>query len=384
MRDLTVLVNAGPWLPVPPRGYGGIENVIATLVPELRARGVRVLLAGVASSRLSAEEHVTVFDDGMFGHIQSPYNRTMGIPHAHLQGVLRRLGRGGVDLVHDHMEVTGLATLNAAGGAVPPVLHTLHWDLRKHPHFYGSFQGNGRVFVNGVSESQLRRAPRALRAHSVGHVHLATPLAVDADRRPAPAKGEHVVLLGRITEVKGVHVAARVCRRLGIPLILAGPVNGIETEEELGAALDDPAHPRHDAPDVRYYAEQVRPHVDGDLVRWIGTVEGEERDTLLATARAALFPILWAEPGGTAVVEALSCGAPVVGFARGCLPELVHHGRTGLLCEDEEEFTELLRRVDEIDPAECRKEAALRFTPGTMAERYIELYDRVLSRAARA
>ena len=33
---MKVLMNAGPWLPVPPHGYGGIENVIATLVPELR------------------------------------------------------------------------------------------------------------------------------------------------------------------------------------------------------------------------------------------------------------------------------------------------------------------------------------------------------------
>jgi hypothetical protein len=32
----TVLMNAGPWLPVPPDGYGGIENVVAALVPELR------------------------------------------------------------------------------------------------------------------------------------------------------------------------------------------------------------------------------------------------------------------------------------------------------------------------------------------------------------
>jgi hypothetical protein len=37
---LTVLINAGPWLPVPPPDYGGIENVLATLIPELRSRGV--------------------------------------------------------------------------------------------------------------------------------------------------------------------------------------------------------------------------------------------------------------------------------------------------------------------------------------------------------
>ena len=53
---LTVLMNAGPWLPVPPPDYGGIENVVATLVPELRARGHRVVLATVGESTLDVDE----------------------------------------------------------------------------------------------------------------------------------------------------------------------------------------------------------------------------------------------------------------------------------------------------------------------------------------
>ncbi|GAA3744258.1 glycosyltransferase involved in cell wall biosynthesis [Spinactinospora alkalitolerans] len=385
MRDLTVLVNAGPWLPVPPDGYGGIENVVAALVPELRARGVRVVLATTGSSTLPADEYLSVFPDGQYAHIQSPYNQVMGIAHAHVRAVLERLRRrGDVHLVHDHMEVVGPAVLTAAGSDIPPVLHTLHWDLGKHPDFYAGFAGNGRVFVNGVSASQLERAPAALRAHSAGHAHLATPLAVDADRRGGPAKRPHFAAVGRITALKGTHIAARTCRRLGLPLVLAGPVNGIDSAEELERVLADRGDPRHGAPDVRYYAEQVRPHVDGDLVRWVGTVAGAELEELLATARAALFPVQWAEPGGTAVVEALACGAPAVGFARGCLPELVRHGRTGLLARTEEEFEAALHRTAEIDPADCRKEAAARFTPAVMAERYLELYERVLSGAGGA
>ena len=48
-------MNAGPWLAVPPAGYGGIESVVATLVPELRALGVRVVLATVAASTVEAD-----------------------------------------------------------------------------------------------------------------------------------------------------------------------------------------------------------------------------------------------------------------------------------------------------------------------------------------
>ncbi|MEU5949966.1 glycosyltransferase [Micromonospora sp. NPDC047465] len=377
--SLTVLMNAGPWLSVPPPGYGGIENVIATLVPELRRLGVRVVLASVDSSTLPVDEKLSVFPDGQFHALQRPYNQVCGISQAHLNGVVRALhSRDDIDLVHDHVEAVGLATLAAMGPDAPPVLHTLHWDLAKHPALYGNLDGGDRVRVNGVSASQLARAPRALREHSVGHVHLSTPLAVDADRRPGAEKGDYLVVLGRINPGKGQDLGARLAHRVGVPLVLAGPVGPYHRPEDLAAAGDE----ARQNPDVRFFYDEVAPHVDGDLVRWVGTVAGQERDDLLAGARASLFPLRWEEPGGTAVVESLALGTPVVATARGCLPELIEHGRTGLLTTDEDELADLLLAASLLDPDECRREAAARFTPAVMAEQYVGLYERVRHHAA--
>jgi glycosyltransferase involved in cell wall biosynthesis len=380
---MTVLINAGPWLAVPPPGYGGIENVLAALIPELRRRGVRVVLATVGASTLPVDEQISVFPDGRFADLQRPYNRVMGIAAGHLHRVVTELNqRTDIDLVHDHQEAFGPTVLSALGKAGPPVLHTLHWDLGKHPELYGGFDGGGSLWVNGVSFAQLTTAPPALRAHSVGHVHLATPLAVDADRRPTPEKAGHLVVLARITAYKGQDVAARIAHRIGRDLVLAGPVGPFHRPEDLARA-DGDAHA--DNPDVRYWRERVAPLVDGQRVRWVGTVLGPERDELLATADAALFPIDWSEPGGTAVTEALALGTPVVGYRRGCLPELVEHGRTGLLVDpgDEQALAEAALAARELDPRECRREAARRFTPARMADRYLRLYDRVLTRSRR-
>lgn len=372
--SLTVLMNAGPWLSVPPPGYGGIENVIATLVPELRRLGVRVVLASVGSSTLPVDEQVSVFADGQFAALQRPYNQVCGIAQAHLAGVVRELhSRDDIDLVHDHVEAVGLATLAAMGPSGPPTLHTLHWDLAKHPALYGGLDGGDRVRVNGVSASQLARAPLALQEHSVGHVHLSTPLAVDADRQRRPEKGDHLLILGRINPGKGQDVGARLAHRVGFPLVLAGPVGPYHRPADLAAAGDE----ARQNPDVRFFLDEVAPHVDGDLVRWVGTVAGQERDDLLASARASLFPLRWEEPGGTAVVESLALGTPVLATARGCLPELIEHGRTGLLTTDEEELADLVLSAELLDPDECRRVAAQRFTPAVMAERYVELYERV-------
>jgi glycosyltransferase involved in cell wall biosynthesis len=372
--SLTVLMNAGPWLSVPPPGYGGIENVIATLVPELRRLGVRVVLASVGTSTLPVDERISTFDDGQFQSLQRPYNQVCGIAQAHLGGVVRTLReRHDIDLVHDHVEAVGLATLAAMGPGSTPALHTLHWDLAKHPELYGQLDGGDRVRVNGVSAAQLDRAPRALREHSIGYVHLATPLAVDADRRPPVDKGDHVVVLGRITPGKGQNVAARLAHEAGFPLVLAGPVGPYHRPEELAGAGDD----ARQNPDVRFWQEQVAPFVDGVRVRWVGTVAGQARDDLVATARVALFPLRWEEPGGTAVVESLALGTPVVACAKGCLPELIEQGRTGLLTGDEDELADLVLAAARLDGDECRREAARRFTPAVMAERYVDLYERV-------
>jgi glycosyltransferase involved in cell wall biosynthesis len=371
---MKVLVNSGPWLTVPPPGYGGIENVVATLVPELRARGVHVVLASVGASTLEVDELISVYADGQFTELQKPYNQVMGIAHAHQARVVAELrARDDIDLVHDHLEVVGPAVLSALDGRTgcPPVLHTLHWDLRKHPDFYGVFPSS--IAVNGVSESQLARAPEALRAASLGAIHLATPL---AGREPAVTRGAHFVVMGRICRLKGQHVAARLCQKLGLPLVLAGPVSGRDTQAELDVVAQNPDHPLHGHPDVRYHLDQVSRYLDGDLVRWVGAVGGADRDRLYASARAALFPLQWDEPGGTAVVEALALGVPPVGLRRGCLPEIVDHGRTGFLADSEEELAEWVLRVDEIDPEECRREARRRFSPSVMADRYLELYER--------
>lgn len=374
----TVLVNAGPWLPVPPDGYGGIENVIAALVPELRNRGIRVVLATVASSALPADERLAPFPDGRFEVLQRPYNQVSGVAHAHMHSVLRALrGRDDIDLVHDHMEVTGLAVLSAAAlaPAAPPVLHTLHWDLAKHADFYGGLDAGARVRVNGVSASQLRRAPDALRRHSLGHVHLATPLAAGANRRPRVEKSGYAVVMGRITPGKGQHLAARLAHECGFDLVLAGPVGPYRQPADLAAA--DGAAAAN--PDVFYWENEVRPLVDGVRVRWIGTVGNQERDTLVAAARVSLFPLQWEEPGGTAVIETLALGTPAVGLSRGCLPELVEHGRTGWLTSSPDGLAALIQAAGRIDDRECREQAARRFTPAVMAARYVELYEQVIS-----
>ncbi len=375
----TVLVDAGPWITVPPDGYGGIENVLETLIPALRDQGVRIVLAGVRGSAVEVDEFVETVAEPQFAAVTAPYNRVMGIAHAHMGRVVERIRAGGIDLVHDHLEVVGAAVLAAMGPAAPPALQTLHWDLAKHAAFYGGFDGGGRVVFNALSERQLAAAPENLRRQTIGIVPLAVRVADFPFGAQKPAPFLHA---SRIFEAKGQHTAARLCRERGLPLDLAGPIAFVTSEEQLERELADPDSALHGRPDVRYFLERVRPELGPDI-RWIGSLDGDGVRAALARARALLMPITWEEPGATVVIEAMACGTPVIGMRRGALPMLIEHGVTGFLADTEEEFASYLERAGEIDPAACRRRAEEHFDAPVMARRYLRLYHEVLSRTAR-
>jgi glycosyltransferase involved in cell wall biosynthesis len=377
-------MDAGPWLPVPPAGYGGLENVVATLVPELRRRGHEVVLATVGESTLPADGQVSAFARGRFDRLAASYPQVVGMAHAHAQAVVAAIARAAAagapfDLVHTHLEVVGPAVLGALGPSAPPVLHTLHWDLERNADFYATFDGCGRVLFAGVSEHQLSRGPAALRRQSLGAVPLAVPIP-DEPVVPVDDRDDSLLVLSRLCELKGTDVALRAARAAGMPLVLAGPVGGCPDRAALDAALADPRSPVRSYPDVRWFLEHVEPHLDGEQARWIGSVAGRAKADLLRRARAVLFPIRWAEPGGTAVCEALAAGTPVVAMAQGCLPSLVDDGVTGFLADDEAGFTAALDRLGELDPQACADTARRRFAPEEMAEGYEALYAEVLRR----
>lgn len=83
------------------------------------------------------------------------------------------------------------------------------------------------------------------------------------------------------------------------------------------------------------------------------------------------------------VIEALACGTPVIAMNRGAMPEIIEHGVTGFLANNEEEFYEYMHRVDEIDPVACRVSVEENFSAESMALNYIDRYNEVIKLSKR-
>jgi glycosyltransferase involved in cell wall biosynthesis len=345
-----IAVFAPPWIPIPPPGYGGIEEVVALLCDALVERGhdVELFCAPGSSSKakvrpLLAEAHPESIERALFeaDHTARAFEEVDGAASADES----------FDVVHDHSGYTALAMSDRLGA---PLVHTVHgpFDPDTSP-YYDHHGGKGRVVC--ISRAQADMAPAGARVRAV----VSNP--IDVDAWPVGfEKDDYLLWVGRFVPEKGPQRAIRVAKATGRGLLLAGVVQ-----------------PRQE----RFFADEIQPHVDGEQIKFVGEVGGARKQHLFAQAYAFLMPITWAEPFGMVMVEALAAGTPVLAFPNGAAPEIVEHGRSGFLVRDEEEMAAMVPRAGELKPQDCR-ESAERFSPHAVAAGYEAVYrDAIESRA---
>ena len=343
---MKIAMLAPPWIPVPPPGYGGIEQVVELLSAELVRRGHDVTLFAAPGSE-SAAAIETPLENPHPDEIQ------LAIYEAdHVACAFAAVEAEGerFDVVHDHCGFTAFAF---ADRLATPLVHTLHGPFTDETRaFYGRHAQKECVIA--LSDYQAAQAPDGLHVIAV----IGNPLVVD-DFPFRAEKEDFLLWIGRLNDDKGPQRAITAAREAGRPLVLAGPVQPGEQE---------------------FFAREVEPLLDDDGVRYIGEVGADKLD-LYARAAALLMPIRWPEPFGLVMIEAMACGTPVIAFPEGSAPELVIDGETGFVVDDEREMAAAVGRLDEIDPARCRDSARERFDVAAVAESYERAYELVASRS---
>ena len=320
----------------PPRHYGPWEQVTSLLAEGLTARGVDVTLFATLDSLTKAT---------LDGVSPSGYAETEGLDGRvwealHVAHALKRSGE--FDLVHNHLDWLPLAF---ADHCRAPLLTTIH-----------GFSGRGILPAYARAKSShfvsISNADRAPELHYAATIHHG----IDLDALPfSPVAGEALVVFGRIHPDKGTATAIEIAKRAGRRLVICGIVQ-----------------------DERYFNEQVRPHIDGERLSYLGSVGPPKRAEVLGSAAALLHPIAFAEPFGLSVVEAMACGTPVVAYPLGSMPEVIDEGITGFLVGDVDAAAAAVGLATELERSAVRSTAERRFSAARMVGDYLSLYQRLL------
>jgi glycosyltransferase involved in cell wall biosynthesis len=129
-----------------------------------------------------------------------------------------------------------------------------------------------------------------------------------------------------------------------------------------------------DATDKEYFESTIEPLRNDPLVTFEGEIGDDAKNDFIGNSLALLMPIDWPEPFGLVMIEAMACGTPVIAYGSGSVPEIIDHGVTGFIVDNQEQAIAAARNIGQIDRRRCRQVFEQRFAARVMARRYLEVY----------
>jgi glycosyltransferase involved in cell wall biosynthesis len=337
---LRIALTADPELPVPPVHYGGIERIVDMLARNLTQRGHEItLFANPAST-------CPVARVAWPGRSSASRLDTM----RNAAALASRITTRRFDIVHSFSRIAYLTPILP----LPiPKLMSYQRDISARTTALAAKLARGTLAFSAISRQMIEATPLPGRWHLVPNgVSLPT-----YDFRATVALDAPLVFLGRIEAIKGPHLTIDIARRTGRRLVIAGNV------------------PNEHRP---WFEQHVAPHVDGDVIRYVGPVDDVQKNTLLGAAAAFLMPILWEEPFGIVMAEAMACGTPVLGLRRGAVREVVEHGVTGFVVDTVDELAGAVARLGELSRAACRARVEQLYSDDAVTEGYLQVYEGML------
>jgi glycosyltransferase involved in cell wall biosynthesis len=322
---------------VPPKLYGGTERVVSYLTEELVNQGHDVTLFASGDSITNAklvagvEKAIRLNPDSV---------DPLALHIVQLQDVINRSNE--FDIIHFHTDYLHFPFSQAME---TPHVTTLHGrlDVPELQEIYNTFSNP----VISISLDQQKPVPQA---NFVGNIYHGLPSKLFKEGNGA---GDYLAFLGRISPEKGPDKAIEIAKKSGIKLKIAAKVDKV---------------------DEKYFKTEIEHLLDHPLIEFIGEINEVQKQEFLCNAKALIFPINWCEPFGMVMIEAMSCGTPVVAFGKGSVNEIIKNGENGYIVNDVDEAVQVLKGISPAARALVRKSFEQNYTAERMAKDYVDIY----------
>ena len=340
IRNKRIAILAPVAWRTPPRAYGAWETVASNITEGLVARGYKNV------TLFAAKESIT--KARLIGWIEKGYEEDKSqIPLVstvyHIQKVMEMADQ--FDLIHNNFDYIPLAFLRLIK---TPMLTTIHGfsdeDIKR------VYRDHRDTYYVSISDSD-RDSDLPYLATVYNGIDLS-----NLTFRPKP--GKNLVFYGRIHPDKGLHLAIEVAQKAKMPLIVAGIIQ-----------------------DQKYF-DQCAKQFDDKLIKFIGPVNPQQRDELLAQALCVLHLNTIPERFGLVMAESNAAGVPVIAADLGSCREVIADGKTGFLVNNVDQAVKALGRLDQIDRRNCRKHVEQNFSIGKMVEGYEKVYEKIFATEA--
>jgi len=341
---MKVLLTSDPEIPVPPKGYGGIQRIIDQLALYLKEEGVDIGLVAHKESSLKVDYFM-------------PWRleRSQGLSPLwfHSQQLNNADKQFKPDIIHSFSRLAYL---------VPLLLkkRSVLMSYQRHPGFRQT-KLTDLLSGSSIQFSACSQYISSLRCSNTKNWHVVPNFLPKDLYSPSMLVSEDapLIFLGRLDQIKGAHTAIKLAKSTGSSLIIAGNVP--KTEEA-----------------TRYFHTAIEPFLS-DQIKYLGEVNDSQKQKLLASAKALIAPIEWDEPFGIVYLEALACGTPVITAPRGAAPEIIADNVTGFLCNNYNEYVLGINNIVSIDRKLCRKHFEVNFTRDVVCKKYLALYTNLIN-----
>jgi glycosyltransferase involved in cell wall biosynthesis len=343
---MRVALISPPFLPVPPKKYGGTELFIAQLAEGLQCAGIDVVVYTNGESTVGVEKRWLYKDQQwpikgeVFDNLQDFNHASWAVSDA----------AADCDVIHLNNVSALMFTRFVPDSKFIYTIHHVHEQpLSRLYQFFP------QVDYVTISEFQRRRETMP-RMQTIHHGIELSAYELQSQKQ------EYLSFLGRIAPIKGTHLAIEVAKKSGVPLKIAGEVQPIFQD---------------------YFDTQIKPHIDGRFIEYVGEADITGKNELLGNSMAMLFPIQWDEPFGLVMIEAMACGTPVLALPGGAVDEVVCENLSGFLCQSVDEMAQRVRELPgTFSAANVRQYCQQYFSVERMVADYVALYQRTVGESS--